>query len=469
MLAEQLLQIKDLKSPKGHLILGHLPQFKDDSKHLVLERWIEECGDLFKINFVGKEFIVSSNPDINQEILKQRPDKFKRFSKINEIFEEMGIVGVFNAEGETWKKHRKPIAEALKLKNIKGYYPVILDKTEKLLTKWNAFADSQQEVDVQREFMFFTIDITTAIAFGYQLDTINNKGDGFQKHLEYIFPMINERITAPIPYWRFFKLKKDKELDKSLQEIEKLIYQFINEAKKRIEQDPELRTNPSNFLEALLVEQEADKFDDKEIYGNVFTMMLAGEDTTSNSISWAIFYLAQHPEMVQKIRDEANAVYGNQSTIENHEQCDQLVYTNAVVQEAIRIKPTTPQLYLEAIEDVTVQNFFMPKGTRVITQNKAVQTHEDYFTNANDFIPERWIKGGCPMHQHHSPEVIKAFGAGPRFCPGKFLALTEMTVLISALCKNFDFKMTVKPEEVKEQFAFTMHPENLLVKLSHIK
>jgi len=190
--------IKKLPSPKGHLLLGHLPQFNVPNKHQVLERWVEERGDLFKINFIGKEFVVSANPELNTDILKLRPEKFRRFSKINEILTEMGIVGVFNAEGDTWKRHRKPTSEALNLKKVKGYYPTISRTTKQLLNKWETYAKKEIEVDIQKELVRYTIDITTAIAFGYKLDTLNHQEDDFQKHLELIFPMVNDRITAPI-------------------------------------------------------------------------------------------------------------------------------------------------------------------------------------------------------------------------------------------------------------------------------
>ena len=64
--------------------------------------------------------------------------------------------------------------------------------------------------------------------------------------------------------------------------------------------------------------------------------------------------------------------------------------------------------------------------------------------------------------------MIRAFGAGPRFCPGKNLAIQEMKMAISMICKNFDLSLAVKPEEVKEVFTFTMFPEGLLVKLKFI-
>lgn len=462
MLNDKIIKIKDLKSPKGAFVLGHLPQFNTYNKHQVLERWVEESGDLFKINFVGKEFVVSANPDFNNKMLRMRPDAFKRFSKIDEVLKEMGVDGVFNAEGNIWKRHRKPTAEALNVKNVKAFYPILLEKTKAILKKFENYSQENRVVNVQKEFMAYTIDITTEVAFGYKLDTINNNSNNFQKHLEVIFPMINTRVTAPFPIWRYIKRKKDKVLDNSIKSIEHLIYDVIDKAKIRIEKHPELKDQPSNFLEALLVENKDANFSNKEIYGNVFTILLAGEDTTSNSLSWAVFYLAQHPEIVNKVREEGINIYKEATVPVAYEAIELLSYANAVAQEAMRLKPTTPQLYIEANKDVVIDNVSIPKGTSIILQNKVAQTQEAYFSKPDTFIPERWLANGCPM-QNHSPHVMRAFGGGSRYCPGMHLAKTEMIILISALCKNFDFKLEVKPEEIKEQFEFTMYPENLKV------
>ncbi len=461
-------RIKTLKSPKGHMLLGHLPQFNVPNKHQVLERWVDECGDLFKINFVGKVFVASARPSFNNVLLRQRPEVFRRFSKIDEILKEMGVIGVFNAEGDDWKRHRKPIAEALNVQNIKRFYPVLLSKTRTIFKKFQGYSENQSVVDVQKEFMAFTIDITTEIAFGHKSDTISNKGDRFQKHLEIIFPMINSRITAPIPIWRFIKSKKDKALETSLKSIESMIYQFIDDAKVRIESNKSLYDAPSNFLEALLVGNKNKHFTDKEVYGNVFTMLLAGEDTTSNSISWAMFYLSQHPEIVAKIREEAYECYPNKGVPDTYDVLVQLKYTNAVVQETIRLKPTTPQLYFEANRDTVIEDLEIPKGTKIILQNKVAQTNDNYFSAPDSFSPERWLKE-CPMHKNHEPSVIKTFGGGPRYCPGMQLAITEMMILISTLCKHFDFELAVNPEDIVEQFEFTMFPKNLMIKFKAIK
>lgn len=459
--------LKNLPSPKGKLILGHLSAFNRRDKHRVLENWAKESGNLFKIRLVSKRFIVSADQKINLQIMKQRPGKFRRFAKISEVMEEMGIVGVFNAEGDTWKKHRKITSEALNVKNVTSYYPIVKEVTQRLLHKWRKLEALKSRIEVQVEMMRLTVDITSTLAFGYPMNTLEEKDEIIQKHLEKIFPMINSRITAPLPLWRMIKSKKDKELEKALEHINKSIQQFIQQAKTRLNANPALKEKPSNFLEALLVEQEKEQsFSDKEIIGNVFTMLLAGEDTTSNSISWTIYYLAQYPDMVKQIRKEALTVYGRDDVPENSDILASLTYAEAVVMEAMRLKPVTPTIYNEALEDVDVEGLHIPKGMTVMLQNKVAQTHPDNFSDPDSFSPDRWLpkSNGCPF-SHHKPEVMHVFGAGPRFCPGKFLAMQEMICVISVLCKQFDMELAVDANEITEEFAFTMYPGNLWIRL----
>ncbi|WP_157578311.1 cytochrome P450, partial [Tenacibaculum ovolyticum] len=202
--------LNDLKTPKGSFILGNLKDFKKKDKHRILEDWAKQFGELYTIKLGPLKVLVSADSDFNTTVLRQRPEIFRRLSKINEVFVEMGFHTVFNAEGEHWKKQRKPVTEALNVKKVKGYYPIIQNKTENLISKIQKYSSSKNTVNIIEDFIAFTIDVTTEIAFGYKLNTIQNKEDSFQNHLEIIFPMINDRITAPFPLWRVFPKAKDK-------------------------------------------------------------------------------------------------------------------------------------------------------------------------------------------------------------------------------------------------------------------
>jgi len=461
-----LIKIKDLPSPKGLFLTGHLSDFSRLNKHQVMEDWVKEAGDLFRISLMGKKFMVSANLDFNSHVLKERPGTFKRFSKIKQVMEDMGIEGVFSSEGLQWKQHRKITAEALSLKNVKAYFPTLKQMTERLYWRWINFANKEAIIDVQQEMMLYTVDITTQIAFGYDTNTLESEGDVIQNHMKKIFPMINKRMTAPVPLWHYYKTKQDREFDFALSETKTKVKQFVELTREKFNENPSLKENPANFLEALLVEQEKDNsFTDNDIFGNVFTMLLAGEDTTSNSISWTLYYLALYPEVKEKLKKEVKTILGNEKFVSSGRQLDLLKYTEAVVLESLRIKPTTPVLIMEAKEDTLVQNIEIPKGTAIILQNKVAQTSPEYFVEPATFIPERWLATTCPVHGNHNPDAIHVFGGGARYCPGKNLAVHEMKMALSMICQNFDFNLLVKPEEVKEIFAFTMYPENLKIRL----
>lgn len=458
------LTIHSLPQPKGEPIFGNLRKFKVPEKHLVFEEWVRECGPLFRISLMGKKFIVSADAALNHEILKRRPESFRRFSNIAAVMEEMGIYGVFAAEGESWKQHRKLVAEALNARNVQAFYPTLKEISGRLLRKWQHAASTSTSIDVQREMMRYTVDITTAIAFGYPMNTLEEGNNALQNQLEHVFPMINSRITAPFPIWRYFPSKKDKAFAKALKEIRETVQTFIRNAEERLHNLPELKEQPTNFLEALLAERLQDpSFTDKDIFGNVFTLLLAGEDTTSNSLSWTIFLLTQHPEYIQQIREEAQQVYPNADFPEDYETMKQLKFTEAVVMESMRLKPVTPSLYMQANETIVINGLEIEKGMTVMLQNKVAQIQEAHFSQADQFLPERWLQSEkCPVH---TPDVIRVFGGGPRFCPGKTLAMNELIHTISMLCKKFDFELIVPPGDVREVFAFTMYPENCLIQL----
>lgn len=465
---KHLKQLSDLPSPKGKFVTGNLADFKRSNKHQVFENWSKELGDIYQISLMGKRIVISTNPTFNGHVLKNRPSGFRRFSKIKEVMEEMGIEGVFSTEGEEWKKHRKVTAEALSMKNVKAYFPVIQQMTHRLMKRWDNIAAQKTTLDVQHEMMLYTVDITTFIAFGYDTNTLESDGDVIQNHLKKVFPMVNKRIAAPLPLWRYFKSKKDKELDVALSEIKAKVNEYIQATKLKLAANPNLKENPTNFLEALLVEQEKDyTFTDKDIFGNVFIILLAGEDTTSNTISWAIYYLLKNPKVKERLCNELDEVLQEKRQVSTIEELDALKYTEAVAMETLRINPTTPTLIMQANQSTEVHGWEIPKDTTLLLQNKVAQTQDEHFVDANQFIPERWLQtSSCPMHGNHNTDVMRVFGAGPRFCPGKNLALYEMKMALAMICKNYDFKFAVHPKDINEVFAFTMYPENLKVTLT---
>src|SRR5207344_860232 len=114
-------------------------------------------------------------------------------------------------------------------------------------------------------------------------------------------------------------------------------------ARARIDANPRLREEPDNLIEAMVVarDREGSGLTDQDVAGNVLTMLLAGEDTTANTLAWMIYLLSRHPAHLARARDEVRARLGS-APLPTREQLDALPYVEACMNETMRVKPVAP-------------------------------------------------------------------------------------------------------------------------------
>ena len=153
--------------------------------------------------------------------------------------------------------------------------------------------------------MAYTVDVTSALAFGQDLNTLERDDDELQRDIAAVFAMLSRRINAPFPYWRVVKPPAERSGERSLDRLRDAIDGFIVDARARMVARPELFEAPENFLESMLAAQREGRYSDGDVMSNVFTMLLAGEDTTSHTLSWATFLLARDPAAQARLADEA--------------------------------------------------------------------------------------------------------------------------------------------------------------------
>lgn len=462
---KELKTYKTLGGPKGLPFLGNVFQVDVPRLHLQIEEWEKEYGGVFRLKLVGIKLVVISNPELIQKILKLRPKEFQRSSKMNRIIREQGIHGLFNAEHGEWEKHRSIITKGLDVKHQKQFFPELKEITTRLYRKWEKDAAEGNEIDIQQDFLRYTVDVTTSIAFGIEVNTIEEDGGVIQDHLDKMFPMIFKRINDSIPIHKIIRTKKDREFDESLSEIHLFIDDIILKGKERIANNPLLMEEPGNVLEAILVAAETiDGFGDEEVKGNLLTLLMAGEDTTAHTLAWAITELAQNPVSVKSLQAEVDEILGDNLLFQEYEDHNRLKFTEAVANETMRLKPVAPIVLNEPAENIEVDGYLFEKGHRLVIQTRIGAINDAYFTNAKEFNPNRWIaETRCPMH---NTDAFMPFGAGPRFCPGRNLALLEMKMVLSMLFKNFNVQIVSSTESIEEILAFTMMSTPYRVKLT---
>ena len=459
--------LSDLPGPKGLPLLGNLLQLDFKQIHRVLERWCNEFGTLYAFKLGIRRVVVVADPELIHHILRNRPKLYRRLGTIEPVTKEMGINGVFSAEGEDWRRQRGVIAHALDASHLHEFFPTLIKVTERLKNRWSRAADQEASVNVQQDLMRYTVDVTSNLAFGYDMNTLEKEGDVIQEHLKKIFPMIDRRINALFPYWRYFKLPADRALDKSLVAIRETIDGFVAQARTRLAQKPELAEHPTNLLEAMLSTPDGGDtaFTDEEIYGNMLTILLGGEETTANTMAWMMHFMIEHPETQARMRMEAAEVVGNVGTLSQLQDAERLHYIEALAHETMRLKPAAPLIFLETIEDVTIGGVAIPKQTALMMLTLHGGLQESYFADADRFRPERWLEQAQASRCAHNTKAFVPFGAGPRFCPGRQLAMMEIKTVMAMLCTAFEVSKGDQASPVNEIFAVAMMPESLSVRL----
>jgi cytochrome P450 len=140
-----------------------------------------------------------------------------------------------------------------------------------------------------------------------------------------------------------------------------------------------------------------------------------------------------------------------------------LSYVDAVAFETMRLKAVFPVLFLGANKDVELGGVFIPEGTAIFLLIRQCGMQETEFTAANQFQPERWLGSHTAAQSGHNTKAFVPFGAGPRFCPGRNLALLEIKAAMSMLCHNFTVSKIAGAKHVEEAFDFLMAPTNLSI------
>ena len=459
-------RVRDLPAPPGLPLLGNLLQLDRARLHLTAENWRRTYGDFYRFRNGPREIVVIADPEAIAAVLRDRPEGFRRTRRLASIAHQMGFEGVFSAEGDAWRRQRPMVMAGLDPAHVKSYFPTLVRVTERFAARWRRAAGAGSAIDLQADLMRYTVDVTSGLAFGIDINTIESHDEVIQQHLDKIFPALFQRLMAPFAYWRLFKLPADRALERHLAELHRAVNEFITLARKRMDAEPARRASPTNLIEAMIAARDTPEsgVDDVDVAGNVLTMLLAGEDTTANTLAWMIWLLSRNPAALERARQEVLAVKPTK-----YEQLAELRYVEACANETMRLKPVAPIIIVEPIRDSVVAGIEVPAGQLVLLLMRPGATDERYFPDAQAFDPARWLEPAAKSASS-AKRVAMPFGAGPRLCPGRYLAVMEMKMVMAMLLAGFELESvgTARGGEPPEHLAFTMAPVGLQMRLRNI-
>nr|XP_034907420.1 cytochrome P450 71AU50-like [Populus alba] len=186
----------------------------------------------------------------------------------------------------------------------------------------------------------------------------------------------------------------------------------------------------------------------------ILDMLVGSMDTSATAIEWTLSELIKHPRVMKKVQKELEEKIGMDRMVEESD-LEGLEYLDMVIKEAFRLHPGAPLLGPhESMEDCTIDGFLIPQKTRVIVNVWAIGRDQSAWTDADKFIPERFI--GSNIDVRGRDFQLLPFGAGRRGCPGMHLGLTMVRQIVAQLVHCFEWELpnNMLPEELDMTGAF---------------
>lgn len=460
-------KIADLPGPAGHPFVGNALQLSGRQMHLKLTNWVREFGPMFRLEVFGNPMVIVSDATTVNNVLRERPEGFRRSGGLKTIMNDLNIGGVFTAEGETWRKQRKLVMAGLNAEVIRNFFPTMVVMAERMLERWKSQLAEGKPVDLRRDLKAMALDTIVGIAMGHDIDAVNDDDNPLQRNIDNMFQRLGQRTTASFHYWKYFKLPVDRQAEQSSVEIEQAVAGFIANTRARMQQQTQLRAKPGNMLEAMIAASDNPEsgFTDEELVSNAILSVIGGEDTTANSIAWMLILLAQHPAAAAALTAEVDAVLGDAALAHDWEMMKQFPYLEAAHSEAQRLRAVAPYIGLVSNADCVVGDTFIPKNTAVIVSTAGEGLDEAQFPQAEAYRPERWIFEHRPPREEDPARKLFPFGGGARLCPGRFLALTEIKIVVAMIMRHFTLEPDANAAPAKQLLNFFMAPSSVPVRL----
>ncbi len=424
------LQTPEVPGPKGLPIIGNLPVFFQDELHLALMDLHQEYGDIFRLKLVnGHETYVIRHPEMMQHVLQLNNRNYVKGERIKVVEPLIGN-GLFMSEGDYWRRQRRMMQPSFHRRQISVLAEEMIATIDEMLRRWARPAAEGKRIEVQHEMMSLTMEIVTRTLFTNSLTPaeVSQVGETIGDLLETIAGRSREIFSIqsklPTPRNRRFK--------RGIQKIDALVFRLIED--RRAAGDP-----GDDLLGMLLTVRDkttGQVMNDRQLRDELVTMFLAGHETTALALSWSLGLLGQHPAVLRKLQHEVDTVLGARKP--TAADFMDLTYTQAVLQEAMRLYPPLVVTARQALADDHLAGNPLPAGAQLMIHFYGLHHHPDFWEKPDRFDPERFMPENSQV-QHRFAYL--PFSGGPRQCIGNHFALMEGTLALAMITQQFELSL----------------------------
>lgn len=396
----------------------------------VFEKYRAHFGATFTFHWGGvRPSLVSSDPVVIEHVLRGNRDNFEKSDIQVERMVEFQGKGLVNSHGASWLRQRRLLAQGFRPTHLAKLMPLQQDVLEALMNDFDREA-LLGPVDVHEQMVRFTLRLVGRSLFGRSM------ADAELQRIGHTISVIQAFIVRQIvqPYkGPWFRLSGQSAKHQRLRrEADAIVLRHIQ---ARLEEGG----SDLDFLRILLetpYQDTGQPMGEPQALIESLQLMVAGNETSSNALTWILYLLARHPQYILDIRDEIAAVIGDHAI--DYQNLHRLEGTMRVIDEALRLYPPFWMIDRVALHDDEIGGVHIPAGTMVIPYIFGTHRNPAHWQDVESFDPRRFEPERC---KERHPFAYIPFGGGPRICIGNNMAIMQILMIVVAFVRKYDFRL----------------------------
>lgn len=426
-------------------------------------RLAREYGPIYRLEMRGRVAIVVSGYDLVNEVCDE-----KRFDKsirgALRLVRRFGGDGLFTSKTEepNWSKAHNILLPNFGHRAMQSYHPMMLDIAEQLVLKWERL-NPEDEIDVAADMTRLTVDTIGLCGFDYRLNSFYQ--DGYHPFVSAMANALGTTLDElrDIPLEGLIRQGRDRQLKADIRCMNETVDRIIKDRKAS---GGDLADKPDllSYMLSGVDRKTGERLEDLNIRYQVITFLIAGHETTSGLLAFAVYALLNNPDVLAKAYAEVDRVLGHDlSARATYAQVNQLSYISQILKETLRLWPTAPAIGLYPYETTVIGGQYKIKHTDTINVLLPM-LHRDksvWGENAEIFNPDNFTS---EAEARRPANAYKPFGNGQRACIGRQFALQEATLVLGMILQRFRLVDHTR-YQLKIKESLTMKPDDFRIKV----
>jgi cytochrome P450 / NADPH-cytochrome P450 reductase len=456
-------RLSPIPQPPTKPVIGNMLSLDSSAPVQNLTRLAKTLGPIFWLDMMGAPLVVVSGHDLVDELSDE-----KRFAKVVRgplrRVRAIGGDGLFTADTHepNWSKAHNILLQPFGNRAMQSYHASMVDIAEQLVKKWERL-NADDEIDVVHDMTALTLDTIGLCGFDYRFNSFYRRDyhpfvESLVRSLETIM------MIRGLPMENLWMNKRRRDLAADVAFMNKMVDEIVAERRKSATATDDYK----DMLAAMMTGVDratGEQLDDVNIRYQINTFLIAGHETTSGLLSYTLYALLKHPDVLRKAYDEVDRVLGpDLNARPTYQQVTQLTYITQILKEALRLWPPAPAYGISPLKDETIGagKYTLTKGTFITILVAAL--HRDlsiWGPNADAFNPENFSR---EAEAKRPINAWKPFGNGQRACIGRGFAMHEAALAIGMILQRFKL-VDVHRYQLHLKETLTMKPEGFKIKV----